>query len=108
MYIYIYEYINSLIHVFLCIHAYNYGYTHVYTHTYINIYTVVATPYVQVNMTRDHDNTKRLLVWGFIPIINEIHARLFDDHDIVSDIIHGSKKILIKKIKNLNSQHTPL
>jgi len=41
-----------------------------------------------VNMTRNDDNTKHLLVWGFIPIINEIHARLFDDHDIVSDIIH--------------------
>jgi len=64
---------------------------------------IVANPYVQVNMTRNDDNTKHLLVWGFIPIINEIHTRLFDDHDIVSDIIHGTKKNSERK-KNLNKK----
>ena len=38
---------------------------------------------------------------------NEIHAQLFDDHDIVSNIFHDRKKILNKKnIKIQQSAHS--
>jgi hypothetical protein len=49
-----------------------------------------------VNMTRDDvTNPKaeecrmQLIISGYLPVIHEKHAQLFDDHDIVDDLILG-------------------